>query len=239
MASKTWIIPDVHGCLLTLKALVEDLIGFSKTDTLIFLGDLIDRGPDSRGVLDYIMQLQLQGYSITVLKGNHEDYMIKVIEAEKGKSSVARLLKQPSSALREWRLHGGKETLQNFDNADPLQISKLYTDWIQQLPLYLKTDDYYLVHAGFNFRNPDFLSDERAMMWIREFEADPVRLGGRRIIHGHVPVQLDFIYQCLNTPSFHFIDLDNGVYMPDRPGYGNLLALDIFSMELLVQPNID
>ncbi len=239
MAERTWIIPDVHGCLLTLKALVEDLIGLNTADKLIFLGDLIDRGPDSRGVLDYIMNLQYQGYDVTVLKGNHEDYMLKVIEAEKSKSSFAQFFKKPSSALREWRLHGGTETLQNFTDSNPLLIPEKYSYWMQQLPLYLQTDAYYIVHAGFNFKNEDFLSDTRAMMWIREFEADVLRLEGKRIIHGHVPVQLDFIHQCVSSKSFLFIDLDNGVYMAGKPGYGNLVALHLESMELLVQPNID
>lgn len=236
---RTWIIPDVHGCLQTLKALVEDLIGFTQEDRLIFLGDLIDRGPHSRGVLDYVMNLQVQGFHVTVLKGNHEDYLLNVVEAEKNKSSVARFFKRPSAALKEWRMHGGGQTLAGFEKQSPLFIHSVYTDWMAKLPLYLQTDDYYIVHAGFNFKNEDFLSDTRAMMWVREFEADPLRLSGKRIIHGHVPVQLDFIYQCVNSKSFHFIDLDNGVYLTDKPGYGNLLALHLETMELLVQPNID
>ena len=58
---RTWVIPDVHGCLLTLRMLVEDLIGLRKDDSLIFLGDVIDRGPSSKGVIDYIIKLKEDG----------------------------------------------------------------------------------------------------------------------------------------------------------------------------------
>jgi len=236
---RTWIIPDVHGCLLTLKALVEELIGFSKEDSLILLGDLIDRGPDSKGVMDYIMNLQSADYNITVLRGNHEDYMVKVIQAERTKSALKRFLHRPSSASKEWCFHGGTETLSSFGSKKPLDIPTHYIDWIEKMPYYIETEKYLIVHAGFNFKNEDIFADKRSMMWIREFEADPLQLNGRRIIHGHVPVQLDFIYQTLNSSAFNFIDLDNGVYMPEKPGYGNLLALDLQSLDVLVQPNID
>ena len=56
-----WVIPDVHGNLITLKYLIENRIALSKSDELYFLGDYIDRGPDSKGVIDFIMSLQNSG----------------------------------------------------------------------------------------------------------------------------------------------------------------------------------
>ena len=56
--NKIWIIPDIHGCVLTLKTLIENQIEPDKNDQLIFIGDYIDRGPDSKGVIDYIMNLE-------------------------------------------------------------------------------------------------------------------------------------------------------------------------------------
>ena len=61
----------------------------------------------------------------------------------------------------------------------------------------------------------------------------------RKIIHGHVPVSIEFIDQLKSNDEHHFIDLDNGVYMPGKPGFGNLVALELTSMELKVQPNVD
>ena len=68
-----WVIPDIHGYLNTLKSLIENRISLTKEDTLYFLGDYIDRGPNSKGVIDYIMSLQDQDYDIHCLRGNHED----------------------------------------------------------------------------------------------------------------------------------------------------------------------
>ena len=77
-----WVIPDIHGHLNTLKSLIETRINLSRLDSVYFLGDYIDRGPDSKGVLDYIMNLQKENYDIHCLKGNHEDICVKSWEAD-------------------------------------------------------------------------------------------------------------------------------------------------------------
>ena len=59
--NRRWVIPDIHGCINTLKQLIETGIMPTKEDELYFLGDYIDRGPDGRGVIDYIMSMQSQG----------------------------------------------------------------------------------------------------------------------------------------------------------------------------------
>lgn len=236
---RTWVIPDVHGCLLTLRTLVEDLIGLQHKDSLIFLGDLIDRGPASKGVIDYIMKLEESGIKINVIRGNHEEYMAKVYRAEQAKTGFRKALGMKSPLYRDWMLYGGDTTLQSFNAVKVTAIPELYIDWIESLVYYLKWKKYYIVHAGFNFETDDIFSDTDSMMWIREYKIDPVKLGDNKIIHGHVPVTLDFIHQSIISNTFQFIDLDNGVYLTDKPGYGNLLALELNTMELLVQPNLD
>ena len=71
--SQRWIIPDIHGCAKTLKVLLENMLKVTKNDQLYFLGDYIDRGPDGKGVIDYLMHLQKEEYNVLLLKGNHED----------------------------------------------------------------------------------------------------------------------------------------------------------------------
>jgi len=236
---RTWVIPDVHGCLLTLRTLIEELIELRKDDSLIFLGDVIDRGPDSKGVVDYIMQLGLDGIKTTMLKGNHEDYMAKVYREELAKTGFRKMLGLKSESYRDWMLYGGEETMKSFNTQDVKEIPLKYIEWIESLDFYLKWRNFLIVHAGFNFEIEDIFADTNSMMWIREYKIDQNKLGTRKIIHGHVPVTLDFIHQSINSNSFQFIDLDNGVYMNDKPGYGNLLALELGTMELLIQPNID
>lgn len=236
---RTWVIPDVHGCLVTLRALVEDLIELRKSDTLIFLGDVIDRGPASKGVIDYIMKLGESGIKTSVIKGNHEDYMAKVYRDELARTGLRKMLGIRSVSYKEWMMYGGEDTLQSFDVVNVTEIPVKYIEWIEALDFYLKWGNFLIVHAGFNFELDNIFSDTQSMMWIREYKIDPEKLGNHKIIHGHVPVTLDFIYQSIVSNSFHFIDLDNGVYLTDKPGYGNLLALELNTMELLVQPNLD
>jgi serine/threonine protein phosphatase 1 len=236
---RTWVIPDVHGCLITLRTLIEDLIGLRRNDNLIFLGDVIDRGPSSKGVIDYIMKLSESGITTSVIKGNHEDYMAKVYRDELAKTGLRKMLGLKSVSYREWMLYGGEETLQSFDVVNVTEIPVKYIEWIESLNFYLKWGNFLIVHAGFNFEIDDIFSDTQSMMWIREYKIDAEKLGKRKIIHGHVPVTLDFIHQSIVSNSFQFIDLDNGVYLTDKPGFGNLLALELNTMELLIQPNLD
>jgi len=68
-------ISDIHGCLNTFKAILQQ-INYTKADQLFLIGDFIDRGPDSKGVIDHIWDLQAQGFSITCIKGNHEQMLL-------------------------------------------------------------------------------------------------------------------------------------------------------------------
>jgi serine/threonine protein phosphatase 1 len=236
---RTWVIPDVHGCLLTLRSLVEDLILLRKDDSLIFLGDVIDRGPSSKGVIDYIIKLKDSGINIKVMKGNHEEYMAKVYRDEQAKTGIRRMLGLKSVSFKDWMLYGGADTLSSFNATSVSAIPEKYIEWVESLDFYMPWKNFLIVHAGFNFELDDIFSDTESMLWIRDYKINPEKLGNRKIIHGHVPVTLDFIDQSIVSNSFQFIDLDNGVYMNDKPGYGNLLALELNTMELLIQPNVD
>jgi serine/threonine protein phosphatase 1 len=95
------------------------------------------------------------------------------------------------------------------------------------------------VHAGFNFKSENPFSDTDSMLWVREFEIDKKKAKNKTIVHGHVPVSLEFIDVSIKNRGYKFIDLDNGCYMTKRDGYGNLLALELNTLELKVQYNLD
>ncbi len=78
MIKRLFAIGDVHGCLHELKNLVEQKLKLRTDDKLVLLGDYIDRGPDSKGVIDYIMTLQKKGFDVVPLKGNHELMLLVV-----------------------------------------------------------------------------------------------------------------------------------------------------------------
>jgi serine/threonine protein phosphatase 1 len=71
-----WVIDDIHACKKTLQTLVEHKIGLTQEDQLFFLGDYINRGPDSIGVIDFIMNLQSLDYQVFTLRGNHEQMLL-------------------------------------------------------------------------------------------------------------------------------------------------------------------
>lgn len=236
--NRDWVISDIHGCLNTLRSLIETLVIPTRQDTLYFVGDYIDRGPDSKGVMDYVMDLQAQGFSVVALKGNHEDFMVKAFEEEKQLKSFL-FFKRASVTKQLWMKHGGREALNSFKVNTITEIPELYIDWINQRPFYHELDKFLIVHAGLNFELDDPLEDEHAMLWVRDYHIEPAKINQRKLIHGHVPVSLDFIDLTINSGNYSFIDIDNGCYMNNKSGYGNLIALELNTMELKVQPNVD
>lgn len=236
--NKRWVIPDIHGCSKTLKALVEHYIKPTKFDHLYFLGDYIDRGPDSKGVLDYIMRLQLDEYNIHLLMGNHEEYCIKAWDDDKKKKRFMGM-KFKAKIQGVWELHGGKETMASFDVEFASDIPEQYINWMRGLKHHIELEDYLLVHAGLNFKIDDPLEDKFAMLWTKEFVVEPKKIRNKMLVHGHTPVDLEFMHHVIKSSGYHFIDLDNGVYMENRAGYGNLVALELNTREYVVQTNID
>ena len=232
--AKTWIIPDIHGCVNTLKQLIENGIQPSKEDAIYFLGDYIDRGPDGKGVIDYIMSLQENGFKVDYLIGNHEYYCMNSYEKDQhrwfGKSSIQK----------EWERYGAKTTLASFGVRHPRDIEQKYIDWMKKGKYYIELDNFILVHAGMNFNIQDPFDDTMSMLWVRDFKVDTSKIGGKKIIHGHVPVEHSLIQLFIESEDYDFIALDNGVYYRDQKvGFGNLMALELNNMELVAQPNVD
>lgn len=227
-----WVIPDIHGHIKTLKSLIEDRIALSKSDVIYFLGDYIDRGPDSKSVIDFIMSLQDSGFDVNCIRGNHEDYCIKAWEADQ-----KRFLFH-SKIEKEWRKNGANRTLSSFGAKRPRDINKHYIDWMKETKLYIELENHILVHAGLNFKINNPFEDTCSMMWIRDFKVDKNKTGNKKVIHGHVPVEMSLIDLFLNN-NYDFISLDNGIYYENKDGFGNLLAFNIDTNEIIIQPNID
>jgi len=235
---KRWVIPDIHGCVKTLQTLIEELIRPDRWDDLYFLGDYIDRGPDSKGVIDYIRTLQKEKYNITALRGNHEQFVIELYEAELN-SKFAWFYRFADKKYRSWMDIGGRDTMLSFGISELRDIPPEYIDWMRSLPYYFQMEDFILVHAGLNFEAEDPFSDKETMLWTREYKIVPEKIGNRKIIHGHVPVNLELMDMAIKNKSLKFIDLDNGPYIKDKSGFGNLVALELNSLETVIQDNRD
>jgi serine/threonine protein phosphatase 1 len=237
--AKRWVVPDIHGCAETLQMLIEDLIRPQQGDKLYFLGDYIDRGPDSKTVLDYLMKLETMDFETRFLMGNHEDYLLRAYDYDLKPDRILGL-KKKNRVKKEWLFHGGKKAMESFGAKNLIDIPKKYIDWMRQLDYYVELDHFILVHAGLNFKNEDPFEDTNSMIWVRDYEVKPEMIKNKKIVHGHVPVSLEFIDNSLkNHAQYDFLDLDNGTYMSRRSGYGNLIALELDSMEYVVQHNVD
>ena len=234
--SKSWIIPDIHGCAKTLKVLLENMLNVTKHDQLYFLGDYIDRGPNSKGVIDYLMHLQKEEYEVHFIKGNHEDMCVKAYIADQKKL----FLGGKHQEQKDWEAVGAKETLKSFGVKHPREIPKEYIDWMNACVPYIELEDYILVHAGMNFDIRDPFEDTKSMMWTRHFKVDYRRTHGKKIIHGHIPIDYTFMSTVIEeNENYDFIALDNGVYETQQPGMGNLMAFNPDTMEIIAQSNMD
>jgi len=214
-----YAISDIHGCVNTFKKTLRQ-IEFSKDDELYLLGDYIDRGPDSKGVIDYIWDLQNSGYYVQCIRGNHEEMMLEGLTK--------------SSTQSSWKMHGGRETLASFEAQEIANVSYEYLEWMQKLPYCIELDNYILVHAGLNFKIDDPLDDEQGMIWSRHWSHEIRKdwLRGRIIVHGHTPLSQDAIEAGLSLLNeIPALNIDNGcVY--DRLGQGQLCVFDLDAKQL-------
>lgn len=239
MKGREIAVGDVHGCVKTLKALVNNHIKPTAEDTLIFVGDLIDRGPDSKGVIDYVRFLGSEVCRVVTLMGNHEEVMLEAWEAQKNLPPRTLFRRPKNPLLEQWLQLGGKETLQSFGVESLMDIPESYLEWLKSLEHYYVSTDFLVVHAGFNFSLENIFEDIHAMHWVRDFEYDPVKARGKRVVHGHVPVSLELIEQVLNNPAFGFVCIDNGCVYRNRVGMGRLVALDLSAARLYMQGCLD
>lgn len=220
-----YAISDIHGCSRTFRALVDEQLQLQPSDQLFLLGDYIDRGPDSKGVIDFILELRARGCQVSTLMGNHEAMLLETWE--------------DAGFLPHWLRNGGDTTLASFGLTDVRQLPEPYLLFLDQLQYYLELPDYWLVHAGFDFAGGTPLANVEAMLWIRQFTIDPVLLGNRRIVHGHTPTPCTRIRQNVADPKAKVFNIDGGCVYKDRPEMGHLTALDLDSRQLHVLPNCD
>ncbi len=222
------VISDIHGCKKTLKALIKK-IELSRDDALFLLGDYIDRGPNSSGVVDYLLKLRKKNYNIFTLKGNHEFNILKAYDEYPKKE----FYKYTKRILKSNDLLNKKK-----------ELKAKYISFFKQTEYFFELEDLFLVHAGFNFNKDFFLSDFSSMLIIRNWEFDLNRTNGKRIIHGHQPTYLKDIKKAIKNKNAR-IPLDNGcVYNKKHRFYdykqlGKLCCLDLDSFELICKKNID
>ncbi|MDX6574341.1 MAG: serine/threonine protein phosphatase 1 [Blastocatellia bacterium] len=186
---KTFVIGDIHGRCAQLQILLDMLPLEHPTDTLVFLGDLIDRGPDVPGVVEHVLNLCREDpIKIICLRGNHEqmllDFVDKVsmiwIETATGGDRTFEQYTQTSLRLRAEA---------DFDRARDLLAEKIpapQIDFLRQLPLYHEDDHAIYVHAGLENGKHPSESAPHALLWTRD-EDFYKSYYGKPCVFGHTP----------------------------------------------------
>jgi calcineurin-like phosphoesterase family protein len=131
---RTFALGDIHGCAVALETILP-LLQLRSNDTLIVLGDAIDRGPDSRGVIDKLLEIRDECRLITIL-GNHEQMLLDVIDGMMPRQG--------------WLIHGGSETLDSYgDQASPTEIPEQHLAFIRTWTDYYETSTHFFAHGNY------------------------------------------------------------------------------------------
>ena len=221
---RQFAISDIHGCAETFRKLVVEILRFSPQDTLYLLGDYVNKGPNSKGVLDFIISLNESGHNVIALKGNHESYLLQ---------SLQDPLEETNFLAR-----GGVETLESFGVHRVQDIPASYLILIENMPLFFFLEKYILVHAGFDFESKDPFKDEYSMLNIRKMTVDLLKTGGRKVLHGHIPTTIEDIQHVLESNYSH-VSIDGGCVYTHIHSLRHLAALDLDTGELFIQKNIE
>lgn len=209
MTEAIYAIPDIHGQ----DALLEDALDRIARDggkdaRIIFLGDLVDRGPNSRAVIDRLMMGQAQGRPWTVLRGNHDQMFVDFLDSGVIQSPHIR------SGL-SWLHHrlGGAATLASYGldvsedvtewEAARRAVPQAHRDWLTALPLWKEAGELLFVHAGIRPGLSLRAQDPSDLMWIRDGFLDHEAPHPWLVVHGHTALEMP-------THFGNRIDLDGG-----------------------------
>jgi serine/threonine protein phosphatase 1 len=175
--SKIYAIGDIHGCYDQLLTLMEKIPIDFKRDTLVFMGDYIDRGTQSVEVVDYLIKLKKRVPGIIFLKGNHEDMLEKYLD---GTDRFTYLL------------NGGQQTLDSYLSKSAQTgthpIPPEHMAFFKSLRFIHETEDYIFVHAGLRPKVSLESQDTEDLLWIRDKFLYTRYDFGKTVIFGHTPL---------------------------------------------------
>ena len=173
----TFAIGDIHGCRKALIQLLDQCRDYAKAQSyrLVLIGDYIDRGPDSRAVVETVRDLaQREPGNVVCLIGNHEDMLLDAIDSG-----------DPS----HWLRNGGMDTLASYGIRDPRQLPAEDVTWLRSLRLCFDDGKRLFVHAGVDPGLPLDRQPKDALLWIRGPFLRATKDYGRLIVHGHTPLE--------------------------------------------------
>ena len=187
--SRTIAIGDIHGCSVAFAALI-DTISPQPDDTIVPLGDYVDRGIDSKGVLDQLIELRDRCNLVPIL-GNHDQMML---HAGDGRSD-----------FQFWLNCGGDAALDSYGSSGRLGlIPRSHIQFLESCRLYFETDTHIFLHANYKPDVPLEKLDDQTIRWLslRDYVPSKQHVSGKIVVVGHTPqteiLDLGFLI-CLDT----------------------------------------
>lgn len=207
--ARTFVIPDIHGRLDLLNKALAEIAARSRgeADTVVTIGDYVDKGPASKGVIDRLLTGLGTGFELVTLKGNHDAMMIDAL--------------RDRSAMASWLAKGGDTALASYGD-DPAQVPQSHIDWLDRLRL-LHVDAHRLyVHAGVDPGVPLDLQRVETLLWKRYPKGFSEGFGNLHVVHGHDNhPDGPLLYEGrtnLDTLAWRTGRLTVGVFDDERPG---------------------
>ena len=168
---KTIVVGDIHGCFAEFEEILRRTELDEDGDRLILIGDIIDRGPDSRLVMNRVWELQKKmGDRLVYLMGNHEDLAAEALR---------------TGDRHHWDANGGAKTRRSFYRAG--DRFDRYFSYISERPLYCETEEYICAHAAVSPEGPEH-TDRQTFLWDRNI-AFGSPYNGKLLIYGHTPMK--------------------------------------------------
>ena len=212
MPGLTYAIGDIHGRLDLLRAAIHDIAAHAGggRHQVICLGDYVDRGPDSKGVVDTLIALTARD-PWRCLMGNHEDMMSRSLRS------------RDRDELDRWLDNGGDATLDSYADRVPMA----HLEWLEALPLIHRDEHRLYVHAGVAPGTPVEDQDRRTLVWIREaFLTARASALPCHVVHGHTPLWRQKPDPALSERLPHRTNLDTGAY------FTGVLSVGVFDDEI-------
>lgn len=178
MGKKTFAIADLHGRFDLLERALSAIESAAVSGTVVFLGDYVDRGMESRKVVERLMAGPPPGWDWITLKGNHEDMMVECLRGR--------------APLDWWLSNGGAQTLISYgqrigDLADPAVVPTEHVEWLDSLPLLFVNENRVFVHAGVDPTVSLANQSVKTVLWMLYPDGFAEGHGGRHVVHGHHP----------------------------------------------------
>jgi serine/threonine protein phosphatase 1 len=207
--SLTYVIPDIHGRYDLLNDALADIAARSggETGVIVTIGDYVDKGPQSKQVIDRLLSGVAEGWSFVALKGNHDAMMVEA-------------LRDPAK-MAAWVGKGGDAALASY-GGDPAAVPQTHIAWLDQLRLMHVDAHRVYVHAGVDPEIPLNRQSEATLLWKRYPKGFPDGFGKLHVVHGHDNYpEGPLLYEGrtnLDTLAWRTGRLTIGVFDDDRPG---------------------